>query len=126
MVSGVPSGYAFRRSAIAGVLRTNTPSPSVLPTHTVSVFAATTTVVAVGRGAADGDATGEAAARATVGTIVGATVDSGVGGEPVKPPNPPHALTSNARLPAPRSVRQPVMYLAGYSLLAATDPFISR
>src|SRR5437868_2343550 len=113
---------------MAGVLRTNTPSPSVLPTHTVLlVVAAVAAAVAVGAATVDdGAALGEAATRATVGTTVGATVGSGGGGGGA-PGRAPHALTSTARLPAPKSVRQPVMYvLAGYCARDTADPLSRR
>ena len=48
---------------------------------------------------------------ALVGTIVGAAVGSAVGAEPVKPGKPPHALSTIARLLAPRTLRQRVMCL---------------
>ena len=96
---------------MTGVLRTKTPCPSVLPTHTVVALATTVVAVGLGGGDGEGDGTAEGAARATVGTIVGATVGSDVGAEPVKPGKPPHALSTIARLLAPRTLRQPVMCL---------------
>src|SRR6266704_1960942 len=97
---------------MAGVLRTKTPWPSVLPTHTVLALATTVVAVGLGGGGGDGEGTADAAARATVGTIVGAAVGSDVGAEPVRPGKPPHALSTIARLLAPRTLRQRVMCLA--------------
>ena len=110
---------------MTGVLHTKTPWPSVLPTHTVEALA--TTVVAVGRGGAggEGEGTADGAARATVGTIVGAAVGSAVGAEPVKPGKPPHALSTIARLLAPRTLRQRVMCLARVLRAAPRGPVIA-
>ena len=98
---------------MTGVLRTKTPCPSVLPTHTVVVLATTGVGVGLGGGAGEGegDGTAEAATRATVGTTVGTVVDSAGGEEPGKPGKPPHALSTIARLLAPKTERQPDMYL---------------
>jgi len=91
-------------------LRTKTPWPSVLPTHTVFALAATVVAVGLGGGVdGDGDGTTEAATRATVGTTVGTGVDSAGGAEPGKPGRPPHALSTTARLLAPKTLRQRVM-----------------
>src|SRR2546428_10198923 len=96
MVSGVPSTYARSRSAITGVLRRKTPSPSVLPTHTVCEFsgslvlvgfAARADVAAAGEAApprlAAGAALGDAAAVVTAGAAVGPA------GPNVARPHPP-------------------------------------
>jgi len=94
---------------MTGVLRTKTPWPSVLPTHTVLALATTAVAVGLGGGDGDGDGAGEAAARTIVGRTVGAAVGSDVGAEPGKPGKPPHALSTIARLLAPSTLRQPVI-----------------
>jgi hypothetical protein len=96
---------------MTGVLRTNTPSPSVLPTQTVFVAAAgEAAVVAVGLVGGDGDGEGidDAAARATVGATVGTTVGTDVAAG--EAPKTPHALSTIAAVLAPSSVRQPVIF----------------
>src|SRR4051812_47612244 len=88
MASAVPSGYARTRSAIAGVVRMYTPSPSVLPTYAVSgldasagalvfVAAATGAGAAEGEAAATGDLATVGASAGEVPCVAGVGVGSG-------------------------------------------------
>jgi hypothetical protein len=86
---------------MTGVLRMYTPSPSVLPTHTVSDSSGCGVAVGCGAGVAVGGAGARVEVAATVGATVGAGVD--VGGE--APPMTPHPLRSNAMLPQTNPLR---------------------
>src|SRR5207253_3377706 len=113
MVSGVPSTYARSRSAITGVLRRKTPSPSVLPTHTVCEFSGSLVLVGFAAGA-DVAAAGEAAApRVAVGAALGdaaavVTAGAAVGAAALNGPRP-HPLRSRPAHMRPRSVAVRIM-----------------